>query len=48
MLKMAFEIMLCLKLESPSINLTVADIMSPLWVILPFMAFYIFLILVKK
>ncbi|KAL0278670.1 UNVERIFIED_CONTAM: hypothetical protein PYX00_000423 [Menopon gallinae] len=48
MFKMAFEIMLCSKLESPSINLTIANVMSPLWVILPFMALYIFLTLINK
>lgn len=42
-LKMAFEVMLCLKLESPSINLTIVHILSPLWVILPVLSVHIFL-----
>ncbi|EEB12418.1 conserved hypothetical protein [Pediculus humanus corporis] len=34
-LKLAFEIMLCLKLEYPSINLSTVYIVLPLWIILP-------------
>lgn len=47
-LKMAFEIMLCLKLESPSLNISIAYVLSPLWVILPILAFDVFMTLINN
>lgn len=47
-LKIAFEIMLCLKLENPTLNLTTAHILSPLWVILPILTLHIFMTLINK
>ena len=47
-LKLAFEIMLCLKLEYPSINLSTVYIVLPLWIILPVLALHIFMTLINK
>lgn len=46
--KMAFEIMLCLKLESPSLNISTVYVLSPLWIILLMLAFDVFITLINN
>lgn len=44
-LMMAFEIMLCMKLEYPTMNIPLAYVMIPLWIILPILIIRVFMAL---
>ena len=48
LLKIAAEIMICLKIEYPQLELSIYVTMIPIWILLPSITVYIFVDLIKQ
>lgn len=48
LLKLAAEILLCVKLEYPQKNLPIYVVMTPIWLLLPFLCIEVFMHLIKS
>ncbi|XP_059607919.1 transmembrane protein 60 [Phlebotomus argentipes] len=47
LLKIAIQIMICLKLEYPSLELSIFTVMIPIWILLPATIAYVFMHMVR-